>query len=112
MEQPMLSRRPGAPTLATIPEILDPIAGYLYVLDPVNQIAHRVPVQSRPMPVPPANIMLPAGYTRESEPLGTQIMSGVMLTGTTTPAGSRMGNDQPITNVAEIWTDPLTNVAC
>jgi hypothetical protein len=106
-----------SPEDITLVEIQDPVAGYLYVLDSVNHVAHRVPIQPpkplvRPGSVNNAPRAVPTGYTSES--LGTQLMFGVVLTGqrttSTTPAGSLMGNDQPITTVSEIWTDPQTNV--
>jgi hypothetical protein len=114
----MFPVHPGAksPDDVILVEIQDPLAGYLYVLDSVNHVAHRVPVQPRkPIVRPvPALRAVPTGYTSTSESLGTQVMFGVMLTGqkttSTTPAGSLMGNDRPVTTISEIWTDPQTNV--
>ena len=91
-------------------EILDPVAGYVYVLDSVNRVAHRVPVQTHTMTVPPASSV----NNPVSEPLGRQVMFGVTLEGRKTtityPAGSPMGNDRPVTTVSEIWTDPKNSV--
>lgn len=118
-ERPMFPAPAGrkAPIDVTVIQIQDPVAGFLYVLDTVNHVAHRMPVQARPLPVPAINGTpppSPAGYTSASESLGTQVMFGVVLTGrkttSTTPAGSPMGNDQPLTTISENWTDPRTNV--
>ena len=111
--------------------ITDPLAGYRYVLDPANKIAHRS-VMAKPRSVPsppdpassaaarPAN-GIPAGggvgagssggwasssHTK-SEDLGTQTMQGVQVQGRRTtivyPAGM-FGNDRDITAVGDIWT--------
>jgi len=120
-ERPMFPSHPGSKSAVNVilVEIQDPLAGYLYVLDSVNHVAHRVPVQPLkpilpPVPVEHTLSAIPTGYTSTSESLGTQFMFGVTLIGqkttTTTPAGSRMGNDQPVTTVSEIWTDPRTNL--
>lgn len=116
-ERPAFAGPAGAklPIDFAIVEIQDPVAGYIYVLDSVNQVAHRLPVQARPLPAGPQNGAPPGFSAPPSVDLGTQIMFGVTLTGRqtsyTAPAGSAMGNDQPITTVTETWTDPRTNVA-
>ena len=109
----------------TIVEIQDPVAGYRYVLDSVNRIAHRAPMQSNVMPVRPA-ILPPPGTGRgphtlsngtifNDEYLGTQTISGVETVGrrlsTTRPAGSPLGNDRPVTLVQENWDDPNSGVS-
>jgi hypothetical protein len=117
----MFPAPPGhkSPLNVTDVEILDPLAGYKYFLDSVNHVAHRMPVQpNKPIvplvPVNDAPSAIPTGYTSTSESLGTQFMFGTPVTGmkttSTTPAGSRMRNDQPVTTVSEIWADRRTNV--
>src|SRR5262249_15354242 len=48
-ERPMFPVPQGrkSPDGITLVEIQDPVAGYLYVLDSVNHVAHRVPIQPR-----------------------------------------------------------------
>ncbi len=55
VERPLMQRPAGAPAarnlptdIPTIAEITDPAAGYRYVLDPVNHVAHRIALQARP----------------------------------------------------------------
>src|ERR1700674_2135327 len=54
-ERPIFPSRPGVkpPIDVLLIEIQDPLAGYLYVLDSVHHVAHRLPVQ------PPKPIMRP-----------------------------------------------------
>jgi hypothetical protein len=100
-------------------QILDPVAGYRYMLEPRSQTARRgtfAPMVQRPNVVPAikpaAPAILPAArphpeMSRES--LGTQTIEGVVAEGMRTtmtfPEGS-MGNDRPITTVTETWTSP------
>jgi hypothetical protein len=108
----------GEPPSASIIFIRDPLAGYSYILDTVNKVAHRAaiarPQPGQPMnlpnptaaaPTPEANASEPRG---ETEDLGTQTMEGLTVQGRRTtityPAGS-FGNDRDITNVAEIWSN-------
>jgi len=106
-----------APCRSVLQQIEDPVAGYLYVIDPVNQIAHRIPLVSTPRPPRPARRQAEARPARAassgeatvtSESLGTQVMFGVEVAGTkrstTYPAGSWMGNDRPLTITSESWT--------
>ena len=41
-------RRPDAEGASLIAEISDPVAGYVFVLDSVNKVAHRIKVQPPP----------------------------------------------------------------
>jgi hypothetical protein len=120
---------PGAeaqdPSIALV-EIVDPVAGYRYVLDPVHHVAHRMAIQVRQnRPVQPAvaltapAISLPPqtmanGATMSSESLGTQTMFGVTVAGmrmtTTYPAGTFQGNDQPVVMVNESWRSLQHNI--
>ncbi len=91
--------------------ILDPVAGFRYVLDPDEKTARKVSVDE--------NRRRPSGEffdkrTRapkmadnvKTESLGTQTIEGVSAEGTrvtrTVPAG-RIGNDKPIEIVSERW---------
>lgn len=100
-----------------VPEIWDPIAGFIYYLDPVNRIAHRMllpkesvyVVRALPSQVYPASSMNDGEATRINEPLGTSVIDGIEVQGrriTTTYAAETVGNDQPITATTEIWNSP------
>lgn len=113
---PMLA--PGGtarPSQPVVPEINDPVAGYHYVLDSVNHVAHRVKVLPRNMQPPPAAMIppsrtLPNGMTLTTESLGTQTMFGLTVNGTrqttTYPPGTYQGNDRVVTSVSESWRSP------
>ena len=113
---------PGAPAsfrphLMRLPEINDPVAGFRYVLDDANRIAHRVTIQARQTPALPPSVRAPVvqpashtmgnGRTLTTESLGTQAMSGITVTGqrttTTYPPGTWQGNDGPLTSISETW---------
>ena len=118
----MMSPQPLAghsmPQINRLAEIDDPVAGYIYILDDVHKIAHRIAPYSRPAP-PAAVVRRPApgpapqAASRRvevtTEDLGTQTMSGVIVTGrrvtTTFPPGAYPGqvNDQPVARVEENW---------
>jgi len=121
---------------AVIVEIHDPVAGYVYVLDTVNHVAHRIHVDASPTAPPAASIRppsAPAGsgggagtavataprLQSTQEQLGTKMIDGVLVSGvrTTTiiPEGAQ-GNDRPITTTSESWVSnqlhlPLLTVA-
>jgi hypothetical protein len=113
-------------TIVLIAEITDPVAGYHYILDLTNRVAHRValqpfphrspsapPAAGRPSlaspPIPPGSSpgTRPLDYTNEA--LGTAVIDGITvegrLTTTTHPVGS-MGNDRPIVTTSEVWFSP------
>jgi hypothetical protein len=100
----------------TVIEVQDPVAGYGWVLDYVNKVAHRLPLQQiTPAPAPPRISSAPEPDTARdgtttSEPLGMQTMFGVSVVGvkhtTTWPTGSNWGNDRPVTSVSESWRSP------
>ncbi len=115
------------PASFAIVEVDDPIAGFRYLFDAVNQVAHRMPLQVQPMPnrpqtAPPPRASVPTtlesttkmsdGTVRTFQSLGTQVIAGVTAQGTrnttTYPAGSYMGNDRPVTTVSENWVHPET----
>ncbi len=91
--------------------ILDPVAGFRYVLDPDDKTARKVSVDENrrrprgeffekriPAPKMADNV--------KTESLGTQVIEGVSAEGTrvtrTIPAG-QIGNDKPIEIVSERW---------
>ena len=93
--------------------ISDPVAGYMYVLDTANLIAHRMTVKAMP-PSSAENPVLhltskPGDPNRHDEPLGSKTMFGVTVVGikTTTihPAGS-IGNDRALSETHEYWASP------
>jgi hypothetical protein len=114
----------GTPS-GTMVEIYDPVAGYSYILDEQNQVAHRFALQVRRpgdssaravnvRSAPPASnaevaSQAPGRPTVTTESLGTQTMEGVLVEGKRTtriiPEGSE-DNDRPITVVEEIWSSP------
>jgi hypothetical protein len=116
--------RDGTPEAMLI-EIRDPAAGYSYILDEQNQIAHRFAIQvprriepgvhtaspanSQPVLSSEALLQQPARPTITTESLGTQTMEGVLVEGKRTtriiPEGME-GNDRPLTVVSEVWRSP------
>jgi hypothetical protein len=86
--------------MTTLVEIQDPVSAYMYLLDTMNRVAHRVRVQpGKSIPLRPT----PLDEAPGAESLGTKLMFGVMLTGqrTTSPTG---------TDVDEIWSDPVNGM--
>lgn len=98
---------PGAATARNSSVIFDPVAGFIYVLNPAKQTAVK-----RSVPTPPANgenpprHRTPRGATVTTDDLGTQAVNGLPATGTRTtttiPAGA-IGNTEPIQIVRETW---------
>ena len=100
-----------------VPEIVDPVAGFLYYLDTMNRIAHRTPLppESFRIITAPPNMVYPAITTREKDlvrravPLGTDIINGIEAVGRrfiTTYAAESLGNESPLVTTLEIWTSP------
>jgi hypothetical protein len=94
-------------------EIVDPVAGYSYRLDPVNEIAVRTPIEvkfglAQAASAPPAGAGQPA-----REWLGEQTVDGMTTYGirhtTTFPAGSA-GADRPTKMVDERWRSPQLGI--
>jgi hypothetical protein len=120
MPSPLLAGAPAPP--ATI-LITDPLAGYSYVLDTTQKIAHRsmprvggaisgaigqsmnLPL-AQDAPPPPTPGKSPPQF--KTEDLGTQFMEGLSVHGRRTtvtyPVGS-LGNDREIASVTEIWSN-------
>lgn len=94
-------------------EILDPVAGVQYIINPLKHMAYRFPytarpqserkTQSTPPPLPPPD---PRRPQISRVPLGTQVMVGVTVEGeritTTFPEGS-VGNDHPFARTCDEW---------
>jgi hypothetical protein len=99
-------------------EILDPVAGVRYILEPRNRIAYRYPYKLIP-PVdrsreqPPQLPPDPNRPQTSKEPLGSQVMEGVYVEGeratTLYPVGT-VGNDRPITSTCDTWRSPDLNI--
>ncbi len=104
--------------------ILDPVAGFEYILDMQNHITHRITVEvtqrgtsrnstnTKASPVPTASDHFTSSeanspkVSEESESLGTQVMEGLTVEGTrttTTIPVNAEHNDQPIMIVTETW---------
>jgi len=128
-ERPLITGLPRTSESPTVVQITDPVAGYMYTLDPDKKVVHRVA-----LPAPhngnaaaasgPAcrcetarNGAQPAAQ-RESQPprpqfsnedLGTKSIDGVVVQGhrqvTTYPTGSE-GNDAPFSVTTERWWSP------
>ena len=106
---------PARPVQPVVAEINDPVSGFHYILDPVNQVAHRVKVIAKTTPMPAedsgsSTSTMPNGATSTRESLGTQVMFGVTVVGTRTtmvyPPGTYQGNDRPVMSVSEMWQSP------
>ncbi len=121
----------AAADVPTIIEITDPVAGYKYVLDTHNKVAHRqaLPAAGPPMgaagagrtgvlggiigSVPSAAPPLPGAAEMRprfsNEKLGTQTIDGILVEGTRTthtfPVGS-VGNDREFSATSESWFSP------
>lgn len=100
------------PQIARLAEINDSVAGYRYIIDDFHKVAYRIAPCVRALSDGgPAAGLPPAasarGITMTTEQLGTQVISGVTVTGTrettTFPPGTYQGNDQPVTRVEEDW---------
>jgi hypothetical protein len=100
------------PQISRLAEISDSVAGYRYIIDDFHKIAHRMTACVRalsaggPAAGPPPAVAA-RGVTMTTDQLGTQVMSGVTVTGTrqttTFPPGTYQSNDGPVTRVSEEW---------
>ena len=98
-------------------EIVDPVAGYYYLLDSENHVAHRLAIQTKasqavrlkPMCPGPASSTYHAkdGEATVTEQIGVKMIEGIEFCGekrtTTVPAGSVYGNDRPVQVMEESW---------
>lgn len=128
-------RRETSPGGVQVVEISDPVSGFRYLLDVQNRVAHRfgsptqkangaavyaqttradppVSTGAPPRSATPAPTTAAVQANRPehvTEPLGTQVIEGVLVEGTNTtttfPVGA-MGNDRPIVRVTESWHSP------
>jgi hypothetical protein len=116
--------KPTQANLPIIPEIYDPVAGYQYILDTANRVAHRCVISQSariqsPPPIAVTGVPVGARVFRSegnpqaglpaisSEPLGTQMIEGVLAEGrrmTMTYPADAMGNDRPVVVTTENWT--------
>jgi hypothetical protein len=100
-----------------VPEICDPIAGFLYYLDTINRIAYRAPLPQEsvrilanlPGEIYTASRMKDGDVTRANEPLGTKMMDGLEVQGrrmTSTYYYGTPGNDYTIITTTDMWRSP------
>ena len=109
-------RKPAfGPDSFSIIEILDPVDGAIYIIDPAG-VAHRVKVSAKLSPVktsvtgPPSaarTIQHADGSSFTIEGIGTKMIDGFLASGVRStshyPAGSRFGNDKPLDLPDEVW---------
>jgi hypothetical protein len=99
----------GAEGITSI-NIVDPVAGFRYVLDPEAHTPRQVSLSKRE-----AKATASVAPKQDERPevskdsLGTETIDGLLIKGTRTttifPAGS-FGNDRPVTVVRENWVSP------
>lgn len=121
METTFVSGPTTVKNLPTLVEIQDPAAGYIYLMDDVNKIAHRIKatvVKQQDLEKLLTRVV-PAGAKGGPQPqssqqdLGTETMDGMLVHGTRTttvfPTGSR-GNDGPYSTTRDVWYSPDLNM--
>jgi hypothetical protein len=99
--------------------IVDPVAGYSYILDTPAHIARRRSITVKSEPASEAAAPAAAGaHTKKlssgvialTESLGTKTIDGVVTFGTRTtltyPPRTASGNDKTTSSVNESWTSP------
>lgn len=87
--------------------IYDPVAGYIYRLNPQKMTGVQFPIPQRTSPPTNATPTTPPNSSQaQTQDLGTQTINGVPATGTqvtrTIPAGT-IGNTQPIQMMRVTW---------
>lgn len=114
--------RPKLPNDFTVVEIHDPVAGFEYILDPVNHVAHRVAFKpGEPeeftsaelrRPGAPSSVTRPNGVTMTYEMLGPEAMFGAAAVGerTTTTIPARAPGEHAVVATSETWLDAKTGV--
>lgn len=109
----VLPGEPARPCESSV-KIEDPVAGYVYLLDSVDQVAYRLPLTTLPTPVSRPAATSPGEPAVTAESLGEKTMFGITVTGTRTtttyPAGSGTGNDRPVTTTSEHWESPQLQI--
>jgi hypothetical protein len=90
-------------------QITDPVAGYVYVLDDVEKVAHRTAIGKPPERKPVTAAAKPPTISTQvskREELGEKTIEGVVVTGShfthTIPVGAQ-GNDRPLVSTTESW---------
>lgn len=106
----------GTPTTVQMSTIYDPVAGYIYRLNPTKMTAVQSPIPQRPASsssgTPPARTP-PAGVQVQKQSLGTQTINGVSANGTevtTTIAAGTFGNSAAIQTVRVTWISPALQI--
>lgn len=104
----------------TVSTIYDPVAGYEYRLNSSTMTAIQTPLPKPRTGTPPTTATGTTPPTRPNAPtvtttsLGTSPINGVSATGTTVtetiPAGSPLGNSQPIVSTRTTWISTALNV--
>jgi len=93
--------------------ILDPVAGYAYVLDSATMTGRQMSIPKSTGTAPPARPARPERPNVTTTDLGTQTINGELSKGTqrteTIPAGT-IGNAQAIQNVRVTWISTELNV--
>jgi hypothetical protein len=105
---------PGNGRTHTQITIFDPVAGFVYALNPNRKTAFKA---EAPTPAGPGSKGRarrgPGGAQVQTEDLGTRTINGLAATGTRTtetiPAGA-IGNQQPIQIVREVWVSTALKV--
>jgi len=105
---------PNAPTVV---EIQDPVAGYIYIMDDITKVVHRIKVTISPQKnleeVTTRTVPASVAAISTLEDLGTQTMDGLSVHGTRRiynyPAGSR-GNKAAFTSTRDYWYSPDLNL--
>ena len=108
--------RPVSPDDFIIAEIHDPVAGFEYVLDPINHVAHRRPFKPESTwkwnPSQITNMQADpqgsAGPNSTVQFLGTRTISGVLAYGKKTTWTRTTPGGQSITQIDEEWLDPAS----
>jgi hypothetical protein len=98
----------------TMVTIFDPVAGFVYHLNPADSTAVKqtlpTPHSGSAPPRPPADANAPA---RVKTDLGTSTIAGLAATGTkittTVPAGA-IGNTQALVETREVWTSTVLQI--
>jgi len=94
----LLNPESGVETVVMV-VIVDPVAGFQYVLDPRRRVAHRRPLEA-PAPSPAATAQAPARPRLTSEPMGSQWLEGVSV------QGVRLTLAHPAPSQTEYWMSP------
>jgi hypothetical protein len=105
---------PGTGQTHTVITIFDPVAGFVYALNPAKKTAFKTMVPTPPNPGAQGHAKrVPNGAQVQTDDLGTQPINGLAATGTRTtetiPAGA-IGNQQPIQTVREVWVSTALKV--